>query len=304
MESTLPSLPVLSPETIRRPDPIHAATILHVGYFLLMVIVVRAAGSQLPARMALTATGLGAIAAAILVELLCRRAPEARATLAHVVLACALIPTAFTSLGWIIPPLRPNPAEPILIQADLALFGVNPTQWAERFHSPIVTEVLQWIYASFYFIPLVLGVWLALRRRWLELDVSLIAVILGFYTSYVGYFLVPARSPCLVLSHSFPLEGLWLVESIREKLDSLEKIKFDCFPSGHTEVSLLVLWYAWRFEPRAFAILVLPITLLIASTIYLRYHYGVDLVAGLFFAIAVVLIVRPIERRLRRMRQS
>ena len=54
----------------------------------------------------------------------------------------------------------------------------------------------------------------------------------------------------------------------------------DCFPSGHTEIALVVLLYAWRFERRYFCGLLPAVGLLLFSTVYLRYHYVVDVLAG------------------------
>ena len=56
------------------------------------------------------------------------------------------------------------------------------------------------------------------------------------------------------------------------------------FPSLHAAVSLLSLGLAWRFTRPLFFIL-LPVALgLWVSTIYLRHHFVVDLIAG--FALA------------------
>ena len=54
----------------------------------------------------------------------------------------------------------------------------------------------------------------------------------------------------------------------------------DIFPSLHVGISAIVLWYARRRSRRLFAAL-LPLVLLNwISTVYLRYHYFIDVVAG------------------------
>jgi membrane-associated phospholipid phosphatase len=279
---------------------LHPVGAIHLAFFALMATAVLLGGDRVPLRLPLLALNLGALAAIVLAENASRRMESSKASLVRLVVTCTVIPIAFTQLGWIIPHLRPSSAEDLLLAIDHWLFGVNPTQWAERFHHPWLTEILQWIYATFYFLPLVLAARLIAGRRFTDVDVSLAVVALGFYTSYIGYFAVPAVSPYRVLPHSFPLEGVWAAEAIRRTLERLENTVHDCFPSGHTEVSLLVLWCAWRFDRIAFALLAAPVMLLLASTVYLRYHYGIDLLAGAAFAFLVVLLVRPIEARIRR----
>jgi membrane-associated phospholipid phosphatase len=273
---------------------------LHVVFFGILTATLLAAGGRVPRSWALAALNAGAIALSLGVSAVTRGPRDPRAALLRFAFTLVWIPIAFTELGWIIPVVRPDSAESVLIRADQLLFGLNPTQWAERFANPLATEILQWVYASFYFIPGVLAARLIATKRWLELDVSLVGVILGFYTSYVGYFVLPALSPYKTLPHSHPVIGVFAAEGIRRTLENLENTVFDCFPSGHTEVSLLVLWFAWRFDRVAFRILALPIALLVVSTVYLRYHYGIDLVAAVAFAIVVLVIARPIEARMRR----
>jgi membrane-associated phospholipid phosphatase len=61
------------------------------------------------------------------------------------------------------------------------------------------------------------------------------------------------------------------------------------FPSLHAAVSLVMLAAAWRFV-RAWFFVALPLVVgLWVSTIYLRHHYVVDLLAG--FALAPVALV-------------
>ena len=62
------------------------------------------------------------------------------------------------------------------------------------------------------------------------------------------------------------------------------------FPSLHTAASLVALVYAWRFARRWFYVL-LPFVLgLWVSTIYLRHHYFVDLLAGWILAPIAILL--------------
>ena len=67
------------------------------------------------------------------------------------------------------------------------------------------------------------------------------------------------------------------------------------FPSLHTAASLAALVYAWRYV-RWWAWVLVPFVLgLWASTIYLRHHYFVDLVAGWLLAPAAVWVAPRVD---------
>ena len=208
------------------------------------------------------------------------------------------IPIAFKLLGWIIPQLNPRSYELDLTWLDIAIFGVNPQEWVESIYHPLLTEFLQIAYTSYYFLPIALFIVLWRRGRYRRAEEVLTAVLLGFWTSYLGYILVPAISPYRwvepgaggfgVITYTKEIEGLLLAGPIHHTLHTLEGVHYDCFPSGHTEIALIVLVYAWRWARRTFWVLLPFATGLIASTVYLRYHYVVDLAAGALLAWAVV----------------
>ena len=214
----------------------------------------------------------------------------------------ALIPATYKELSYLIPLIHPRDFDVELAAIDYRLFGAHPTVWLERFTWPALTEVLQLAYASYYFLPLILGAVLW-RKQWFEpFRFWVFIVALGFYVSYLGYIAVPATGPrflpAIKAAQNFPLSGVWLFRSLRDTLDRAEGITRDCFPSGHTELTLLVLYYARRFHRRTFW-LMLPVgSALIMATVYLRYHYVVDVLAGAAAAALVIVIARPLYRTL------
>jgi membrane-associated phospholipid phosphatase len=62
------------------------------------------------------------------------------------------------------------------------------------------------------------------------------------------------------------------------------------FPSLHVGLSSLVLWYGYRLSRRWFWILLLPVVANWVSTVYLRYHYLVDVFAGWVVAAVAIWI--------------
>jgi membrane-associated phospholipid phosphatase len=209
-----------------------------------------------------------------------------------------LIPITFKELEYLIPRINPRDMDWELAAIDLAVFGAHPTIWLERFTHPILTELLQLSYICYYFFPVLLGAALWRKRELEKFHFCLFAIVLGFYLSYLGYMAVPAIGPRFILAdqQSFPLKGILLFDWIHNMLNRLEGVMRDCFPSGHTAVTLLVLYYAGRFHRLSFRWMLLPGSALIFSTVYLRYHYVVDVIAGALLALAVVAVAERCYR--------
>ena len=102
--------------------------------------------------------------------------------------------------------------------------------------SPLLTDLLQVAYISYYLLPVTLGIALKLRADNRAFDRSLFLIMLCFYLSYIGYLLMPALGPRFTMEHlqHRELQGLFISGPVQEALNRLEGIKRDAFPSGHT----------------------------------------------------------------------
>jgi len=251
-------------------------------------------------------TGLLATYAALAVAILVaagyrtRVAPAKKGFHLSVVATVITVLIIFNSLGTLIASIHATTFDTFLIAVDHAIFGVHPTVWLERLISPTLSALLQFAYISYYFIPLSLGIVLIARGRFGEFEEVLFGILLCFYLSYVGYLLVPAIGPRFTLSHlqTGDLQVSPFIETIQDTLNGLEKNKTDAFPSGHTAVSLMCLYYAWKKrEKKLFASLIPVVTGLIISTVYLRYHYVIDVLAGMALT-GLTIALAPGLRRL------
>lgn len=201
----------------------------------------------------------------------------------------------FNSLGDLIPWIWPAYLDDIFIKIDHALFGVHPTVWLERFVHPLLTDLFQIAYITYYPMAITLGVVLYAKNRRKEFDEAIFGVILCFYLSYLGYILFPAIGPRFTLIHlqTMDLKASQFTIAVQETLNALEHNKTDAFPSGHTAVALMTLFYAWKYREKIlFRILAPTVSALIVSTVYLRYHYVIDVIAGVLLA-ALTLLIAP-----------
>ncbi|HJS56933.1 MAG TPA: phosphatase PAP2 family protein [Vicinamibacteria bacterium] len=196
-------------------------------------------------------------------------------------LACILI---YTNLHDTIGFVNPRDIHGYLVAIDQWLFGGQPCVWAERFISSGRTELMTFFYVNFFWIAPSTSVVLLARRRWAPFRATTLGVIVCFYLGYFLYVVFPAAPPRLVLLARFT-KNLYGYPQFFSSLQNqaLALLPVDsraAFPSLHAAVSLVALIYAWR-HVRAWFWMLLPFALgLWVSTVYLRHHYVVDLLAG------------------------
>jgi membrane-associated phospholipid phosphatase len=201
----------------------------------------------------------------------------------------AFIPVLYETLGDLIAAARGPARDDLLIAADRALFGVDVTVWMQRFVRPGLSTLFYLAYTTYYFLALALGVLFWLRDK-ATLRRYIFTLTFVYLVSYAGYFVLPALGPrsALAASHTVPLETTAVSRAISGTLDELEHTKFDVFPSGHTMIAVAVLLVSFR-RARDFFWWVLPIAVcLVVSTVYCRYHYVVDVLAGGVLALVAV----------------
>jgi membrane-associated phospholipid phosphatase len=201
-------------------------------------------------------------------------------------LTCVLI---YTNLHDTIGFVNSHDVHWYLDALDRQLFGVAPVLWAEQFVTPARTEVMSLLYLNFFWIAPSTSVLLLLAARdWRAFRATTLAVVVCFYLGYALYVALPAAPPRLVLVYEFKrtLQGYPNLFS-NLSAQAFQLLPVDsraAFPSLHAAASLLALACAWR-HLRAWFWTLLPFVLgLWVSTIYLRHHYAVDLLAG--FALA------------------
>jgi len=187
--------------------------------------------------------------------------------------------------------VRPDTVDDALARADAWLVGVPASVALEAIVTPWLTELMTFCYALFFVFPTVVLVRAYARGDVLLFREAGVAMSLAFYLGLVGYMLVPAVGPRFAFPERFsvPLEGWVITLPASAMWRSLQQVDRDCFPSLHTAMSTIALVYLWRFRwmrgGRALFWVSAPFVAgLILSTIYLRYHHLVDVIAG--FALA------------------
>lgn len=201
-------------------------------------------------------------------------------------------------LGPAMKAMRAPSVDGFLQLIDRQVLGGHVSVALEPFSHPLLTDLMSGCYLLFF--PYLIVAHLDYFRR--DPD-TLRRFCVGLYTVYagglLGYVFLPAAGPYVALAHEFrgPLEGGWLTR-IHHRIVLAGTNGVDVFPSLHCGVTSFLLFFDRRHAPRRFLRLLVPVVILWASTLYLRYHYVVDVAAGFALSAAGLLLARaPQERR-------
>ncbi|MCE5252532.1 phosphatase PAP2 family protein [bacterium] len=195
---------------------------------------------------------------------------------------------AYENLGNLVHFVNPHDADPVMKRIDEFIFGgVNPTLWLEGHIHPWLSEIMHIAYVNYYpFLPII-GFVLYISRDFHRFRNVMVSVTFGFYLGYIGYILLPTVGPRYYMADLFTLsvKGTTMMsDKVYEMLNALESTRRDCFPSLHTAISVIVTVYAYRYRRWLFWFMAPVCTGIVCATIYLRYHYVIDVIAGLAHA--------------------
>jgi membrane-associated phospholipid phosphatase len=106
-----------------------------------------------------------------------------------------------------------------------------------------------------------------------------------------SYILIPAVGPdkFLAARYSHDLDGKLLSRGVDYIMQNA-RVAHDCFPSLHVGIPLLLAFYARDHRRRWFIPSLVYVALMCCATIYLRYHYLIDVLAAFIYAPAAYFI--------------
>jgi membrane-associated phospholipid phosphatase len=282
---------------------LHSADVVIIGFFSFLTVLNLIFAGRIPHWKTLVLINCG-VTAAVWLLASARHATGWKALVfVHDWYVPPMVFFSFKELYYMVRPIHYGADyDAVLIAVDRWLFGVDPTVWLSRLAHPLLTEILQIAYTLFFFLFLLVGFELYCRHNLDLFHFFIFTGAYGFFLSYLGYFLLPAVGPRFTL-HDFSaldreLPGLWLTPHLRWFVNAGESIPMgvpnavalagtqrDVFPSGHTMMTIVLMFFGARYRLKVRQFLYVTGILLIIATVYQRYHYVVDLVGGAAFAL-------------------
>ena len=206
---------------------------------------------------------------------------------------------------------------------DYNLFGCQPaivfeqicssTLWREAFNMGY------WLY--YPMIAIVSTYYFIARPK--EVERCTFVIIASFFLYYMVYIFVPVAGPQFyfpVIGEEVALTGVypeignyfninpditiaqegkgWLFTNLVGMAQSAGERPTAAFPSSHIGITVILVILAFRANKRLFTLL-LPVSLLLCcATVYIKAHYLVDAIAGLFTGVVVYYLTTWLYKRI------
>ncbi len=213
----------------------------------------------------------------------------------------AVTPLFYMELATLNQLLFPGYFDPAVQSWEEALFGVQlSVKASDWFPNRWFSETLHFGYVSYYLVvpTALIAAWRAAGREGLER--AAFTTALAFFFCYLCFAVFPVAGPRYDFAKITgpPSEGVIfdIVHSILESGSS----KGTAFPSSHVAATVSAWLSGGAVNRRAFWILAPFAVSLTLGTVYGRFHYGIDMAAGLVFALAAFFSAPPLIRRLGR----
>lgn len=203
----------------------------------------------------------------------------------------------------LLPVVNPGSLDRELFHLDRRLFGFEPAVWADKFVTPLTTEWFAFFYFCYFFLLAAHIFPILFRSRdQMLLGEFVLGMLLIVCVGHTGYILVPGFGPYRAMpemfQHVLP-SGLWmdLVWSTVREGGAMK----DIFPSLHTAGPCFLALFSFRNRDRLPYRFTWPLVAffavnIIGATVFLRWHYAIDVFAG--FSLAVVAaLVSPLVAR-------
>ncbi len=176
-----------------------------------------------------------------------------------------------------------------VLDLERAVLGVQPALWLQRWVRPWLTEWLMFCYVIYLGLYPAVGALLWERGGGAALEHYLLALALANVACDLGFVLCPVAGPLPFMGERFtvPLQGwgwTWLAELLRSQAHYVG----GTIPSPHCAAATVMWGATWRWHRPAFWALAPVILSLYLSTVYGRFHYLTDAVAGLLVALAAL----------------
>lgn len=186
----------------------------------------------------------------------------------------------YSAVEIIVPALGSFPHDETLLFIDERLFGVTPSVPAQAWTTIGLNELMSGCYLTYlvYLHVCVIHSWfmpLSFTKEFANWLYSIYAVGLA------GYLLFPAIGPEGAFRELYgpDLQGP-LLTPLNRWVVNLGSSVYDAFPSLHVLITFAMIDFDRRYLRRRFSWMLLPAIGIVVSTIYLRYHYAIDLIAG------------------------
>jgi len=176
----------------------------------------------------------------------------------------------------------PHWHDQMVVDLEAAVLGVQPTVWIQRFITPWLTEWMMFCYVFYVLVYPILSLLIYRRHGEEQNEDYLFHIGLAIVLCTLGFMIFPVAGPMRHIAdlHTVSLRGYFFT-AVSELIRGRIHTPGGTIPSIHCAAATIMWWAAYRYSRPAFFVLAPVILSLYVSTVYGRFHYAFDVVAGI-----------------------
>jgi membrane-associated phospholipid phosphatase len=188
----------------------------------------------------------------------------------------------FEELQGLVHAIFPGWLDRWLIQFDFGFAGVHPSVWLARFSNPALNDFMQFAYMTYFLDLVILPAILYAQKDRIAFWNVMVSTAIANYTVYFTAVLFPIEGPyhALAAMNTTPLTGGYFTAVI-EFIERFGRVHGGAFPSAHVAGSTVAILASWRYRRWLFWACLPFFASMCVSTVYGRYHYIADVLAGI-----------------------
>jgi membrane-associated phospholipid phosphatase len=273
--------------------PLNPVDCCTLGYNAAVIAIILAFRSRIPAWPVELARNAAMIGAALAIALVARDRPRLPWRLLRSLYPIAFFLFMYEQTGRINHGLIAGFLDSGFQRLESTVFGLHPAvRLAQWFPQRWIVEYMHFAYSTYYALFIGMALFLLLRRPAAALADYMFSLCCTFYVCYLIFIFLPVKGAASYGLASFPADGPFT--GLMSRIYANYEIEGAAFPSSHVAIAVVTLIYAFLYARRAAWILAPLVASLTVATVYCRYHYGVDAIAG----VALAAVLAPLWRRI------
>ena len=175
-----------------------------------------------------------------------------------------------------------NSYDAFISQIEFEIFNFQPSiVFSQIFSNYWFSELMNFGYFSYYLLIFFIPVIFYFKKPE-HFQQMLFSLLTSFYLFYLFFIIIPVVGPQFYFQDSlgeFTPQGPFgfVISFIQE----VGEVPTGAFPSSHVGISLLLGYFIFKHFRKYFVFLVIIISVLILSTVYIKAHYVLDVIASI-----------------------
>ena len=187
----------------------------------------------------------------------------------------------------------------IISKLEMLIFGMQPSlQFADLWHSSWFAEIMYFGYFSYYLMLAGIPLFFYIRKQFKSSLQTIFIIVTSLLIFYSVFIIFPVAGPQFYFTHQPDLPRGFFFGSLMRFIQDSGEAPTAAFPSSHVSICLILLWICYRSQRILFWWLIPAAIVLILSTVYIRAHYAVDVLAAFLVTPVVYYISFGLSQKL------